>query len=283
MTLARLIAQTFQTPAGGPSCAPAIVPRPHPATTFGASRPARQHYERARDLPLLLPLWPDELADETQEGRARIIAKLQHALRRERRNGINGHWTYNLARHEALLTALRHERRRAFPVAAQRSSDVAATSAHVCPDPHPRTSATRLAEPGTIERGGETAQQTFTGDGRAQSDAAAVSSALPAFGSGGHSATPITVEGPVSAPAHDRTPTITRTIHTTGRREGRGRSFGRLGFGRRAEALLSASSRAPFSSRAESAQPRSSVPPSGSSVAGPTSPGIGPATTCNGS
>lgn len=283
MTLARLIAQTFQTPASGPSFAPPIVPRPRPATTFGASRPPRQHYDRSRDLPLLLPLWPDELADETPEGHARIIAKLQHALRRERRNGIEGHWTYNLARHEALLTALRHERSRRLPVGAQPSGSVTATSASIIPAPSAPTSAKRLAEPAMIEPSIETAQGTCARQGHTQPNEAVISSARPTAVSSEQPATSITSEGPVSSPSHASNAATTRTIYTNSRREGRGRRFGRPVFGRRTEAPLSASSRAPFSSRAASVPPRSSAPPSDSSVAGPTSPGTGPATACNGS
>jgi hypothetical protein len=47
--------------------------------------------------------------DESSEGRRRILAKLRRALRAERRRGIAGHWTYDLARHAELLRVYRLE------------------------------------------------------------------------------------------------------------------------------------------------------------------------------
>jgi hypothetical protein len=60
-------------------------------------------------LPRVLPLWPHEVEDESPEGRRRILAKLRRALRAERRRGIAGHWTYDLARHVELLRVYRLE------------------------------------------------------------------------------------------------------------------------------------------------------------------------------
>ncbi len=70
---------------------------------------ATQTYDRARDLPPLIALWPHEMTDRSEAGRQRLIAKLKRALREERRRGIAGHWTYSLARHAGLLRAYRHE------------------------------------------------------------------------------------------------------------------------------------------------------------------------------
>jgi hypothetical protein len=58
---------------------------------------------RREDLARLLPLWPVELADLSIAGRRRIIARLERALRAERKRGIAGHWAYDLARHAALV------------------------------------------------------------------------------------------------------------------------------------------------------------------------------------
>lgn len=66
--------------------------------------PAR--YERQRDLAPLLPMWPHELADRTAAGGARVIGLLRRALRAERKRAIAGDWTYDLARHRALVMAL---------------------------------------------------------------------------------------------------------------------------------------------------------------------------------
>lgn len=66
-------------------------------------------YDRARDLPRLLPMWPFEISDASIDGAKRIVARLRCALRAERRRGLSGHWTYDLARHAQLRDALRAE------------------------------------------------------------------------------------------------------------------------------------------------------------------------------
>jgi hypothetical protein len=66
-------------------------------------------YDRRTELVRILPLWPDELVDDSPRGRQLILAKLRRALRAERRRGIAGHWTYDLARHVELLRVYRLE------------------------------------------------------------------------------------------------------------------------------------------------------------------------------
>lgn len=66
-------------------------------------------YCRARHLPRLIPLWSQDLADTSVEGRQRIVACLRRSLRAERRRGKAGHWSYDLNRHMALLIALKSE------------------------------------------------------------------------------------------------------------------------------------------------------------------------------
>lgn len=66
-------------------------------------------YDRRRDLPRLLPLWPHEIAPDDLAEHARLLARMRRALRIERQRGIAGHWTYDLARHAALLRAYRAE------------------------------------------------------------------------------------------------------------------------------------------------------------------------------
>ena len=68
-----------------------------------------QSYDRRTELARVLPLWPHELDDESPQGRGQVLAKLRRALRAERRRGIAGHWTYDLARHVELLRVYRHE------------------------------------------------------------------------------------------------------------------------------------------------------------------------------
>ena len=66
-------------------------------------------YDRLRDLPRLVALWPDELSDFSIEGRKMLIAKLRATLQRERQRSLDGHWCYDLNRHRALLGCYRSE------------------------------------------------------------------------------------------------------------------------------------------------------------------------------
>jgi hypothetical protein len=80
-------------------------------TLLAAVAPPQQRrpYDRRQELPRVLPLWPHELEDDSPHGRARILRKLLRALRAERRRGVAGHWTYDLARHRQLLRVWRLE------------------------------------------------------------------------------------------------------------------------------------------------------------------------------
>lgn len=77
---------------------------PPAACTLPAPR-----YDRHLELARILPLWPHELADLSPQGRRKVLCKLTTALRAERRRGIAGHWTYDLARHVELLRVYRLE------------------------------------------------------------------------------------------------------------------------------------------------------------------------------
>ncbi len=90
-----------------------------------AIRPPRPATDRRAALSRVLGLWPHELDDETATGRQQILAKLKRALRAERRRGVTGHWTYDLARHIELLHLYRQE----LAVAKVRSNEKAAMSA----------------------------------------------------------------------------------------------------------------------------------------------------------
>ena len=74
-----------------------------------ATAAAKVQYDRARDLPSLLALWPWELEEAGFDGQQRLVARLRRALRLERQRAIAGHWTYDLARHARLLAAYRSE------------------------------------------------------------------------------------------------------------------------------------------------------------------------------
>ena len=68
-------------------------------------------YDRSRHLPRVLPVGPADIADDSERGRRRILARLARALRAERVRGRGGHWTYDLNRHIALAEAYAAERR----------------------------------------------------------------------------------------------------------------------------------------------------------------------------
>lgn len=78
-------------------------------TGRASARPDRRGYDRERDLPKLLALWPAEVTDRSEAGRLLLLSKLRRALRAERQRGLAGHWTYDLARHRGLLLAYRAE------------------------------------------------------------------------------------------------------------------------------------------------------------------------------
>lgn len=87
-----------------------------PATQTPAFTPVRRPrhgrpaaYDRARDLPRLVALWPHELADTSLAGHEKLVKVLRRALRIERRLGLSGHFSYDLGRHRALLAATRQE------------------------------------------------------------------------------------------------------------------------------------------------------------------------------
>lgn len=79
--------------------------QPAPQSSSRQERP----YDRRKELARVLPLWPHEIEDDSRQTRARILGKLHSALRAERRRGIAGHWTYDLARHRELLRVWRLE------------------------------------------------------------------------------------------------------------------------------------------------------------------------------
>src|SRR5262245_38722819 len=85
----------------------ARTPRPSRIRAIRAAQ--RLHDDRRTAIAKVLALWPHELADESVDGRERILAKLRQALRAERRRGLCGHWTYDLARHVELLRIYRQE------------------------------------------------------------------------------------------------------------------------------------------------------------------------------
>jgi hypothetical protein len=62
-----------------------------------------------KSLSWLMIAAPSELADRSYYGRAALIAKLARVLAAERRRGLAGHWTYELARHRALLAVYHHD------------------------------------------------------------------------------------------------------------------------------------------------------------------------------
>ena len=82
---------------------------PTPCKPRATTRCGGQTYDRERELPRLVALWPSEIRDLSLVGRRRLLQLLRAALRAERTRGIAGHWTYDLARHSQLLRAYRIE------------------------------------------------------------------------------------------------------------------------------------------------------------------------------
>jgi hypothetical protein len=79
-------------------------------TRIWAVRPSRPMIrDRRAALSRVLALWPHEIDDCSAEGRQKLVGKLRCALRAERRRGVAGHWTYDLARHVELLHLYREE------------------------------------------------------------------------------------------------------------------------------------------------------------------------------
>ncbi len=66
-------------------------------------------YNRCRDLPRLVPMLAEDLHTPTIDRQQRLLGLIRRALRKERCRGLNGDWTYDLARHAALLAAYRAE------------------------------------------------------------------------------------------------------------------------------------------------------------------------------
>jgi hypothetical protein len=62
-----------------------------------------------RDLPRLLQLWPQQVANLSLDEHGRMLERLRSALRRERQMGVARRWSYDIGRHAALLRALKAE------------------------------------------------------------------------------------------------------------------------------------------------------------------------------
>nr|WP_321463342.1 DUF6477 family protein [uncultured Cohaesibacter sp.] len=75
-------------------------------------RCGERDYERMRDLPGLLHIFPSELQRMERDDAAIIVKKLSAALRAERRRGRSGHYRYSLQRHIGLMQALAAEKSR---------------------------------------------------------------------------------------------------------------------------------------------------------------------------
>lgn len=70
------------------------------------------NYNRQRDLPKLIAVWPRELEDMSLGGTEAIIAHIKKVLNAVRVSAIADHWSYDLGRHVGLMCALRAEERR---------------------------------------------------------------------------------------------------------------------------------------------------------------------------
>jgi hypothetical protein len=91
------------------TASPRLMRRPSGPSRVRALRAPRLEHDRRTAIAKVLALWPHELEDQSPGARHRIIARLRQALRAERRRGLSGHWTYDLARHVELLRVYREE------------------------------------------------------------------------------------------------------------------------------------------------------------------------------
>ena len=67
-------------------------------------------YDRMRDLPRMLRLWPQEIGRLSESDQAWLVERLAQVLRAERQRGLTRHWSYDLSRHAGLLRAYRAEK-----------------------------------------------------------------------------------------------------------------------------------------------------------------------------
>jgi hypothetical protein len=75
-------------------------------------------YNRRRDLKRFTKrisgpavLWPQDIEDESIDGRMRVIAVLEALSRRMRNAGVAGHWAYDFLTHDHVNWCLENERR----------------------------------------------------------------------------------------------------------------------------------------------------------------------------
>jgi hypothetical protein len=69
------------------------------------TRAGAKAYDRSRDLPGLIRIDPRTCGAQDIGDLEAIVARLERALRAERRKARSGHWTYDLNRHIALRQA----------------------------------------------------------------------------------------------------------------------------------------------------------------------------------
>ena len=74
-----------------------------------------KNYQRLRDLPGLLHLFPAEIEALGRTGPDALLRMIARALRAERKRGERGHWRYSMNRHIGLMQAFRAERNRQIP------------------------------------------------------------------------------------------------------------------------------------------------------------------------
>lgn len=65
-------------------------------------------YNRNREIPNVIPVYPSELATDLMS-RCRLVAKLKRACAAEWQRGVDGHWTYDKGRHQGMINVLDQE------------------------------------------------------------------------------------------------------------------------------------------------------------------------------
>ena len=87
-----------------------MIPRPATQKSHGTPLAQGEGYDRQRDLPRLLRLWPQQVSNLTEVDQRWLVEQLGQMLRAERQMGIGRHWSYDLTRHACLLRAWRAEK-----------------------------------------------------------------------------------------------------------------------------------------------------------------------------
>lgn len=67
-----------------------------------------RHYDRNREITIVMPVWRDELAD-TIPARAALVDKMKRYAEALHKQWLDNHWSHSLPHHRSLCRVLRIE------------------------------------------------------------------------------------------------------------------------------------------------------------------------------